>query len=197
MKITDIIYIHETDVINKLRQVTMLKNSTIFPYNNSFMSFEKFDTDYLFPPQNYVLIPELQSKLELKYALEKWDIDINNLNGAIKFLVEGEKEYRTILPPIIEESIESNHVIYQIICDGMHRIYLSRISRICPEIIYIRGVNKDCPYYAYPTLNGWDSIKEINSLSEISVKKWHRIKDNKRLYRNFDSIFINCSKPRK
>ena len=78
----------------------------------------------------------------------------------------------------------------------MHRIYLARIERINPEIIFVRGIPKQYPYYAYPIRGSWDQVERVDHLPEGYIKKWHRIKNNKMLYRNFDSIFSNCSKPR-
>ena len=87
-------------------------------------------------------------------------------------------------------------IVEHFINDGMHRCYLAKAERKKIEVVYVRGVPKDLPYYAYPIIGGWDSVERINSLEKGYIKKWHRLKDNKKLYRNFDSSFKTCSKPR-
>lgn len=190
-------------LIKRLRLVGMLKAEFTRPYKDAYISLEKVDVDCIAPPQNYVLNSELQGKLELKYALEKQDIDMYNLNGFVEFKVDGdldengEEIIRTLLPPVVEESVEADGMIVPVLNDGMHRCYLARTERRRMEIIYIRGVSKELPYYAYPIRGGWNSVERINSLEKGYIKKWHRIQDNKKLYRNFDSAFYTCSKPRK
>ncbi len=196
MKIVKIDHFSESILIESLRKVTMLKDPSNYIYKDVFISLEKLNIDSLVPPQNYVLNEELVQKRELKYALAEQGYDLFNLNGFLEFWVEGENEKRTLLPPVVEESIENDGSIMPIVNDGMHRVYLARIERKNPEVIYIRGIPKRYPYYAYPISGGWDMVERVDHLPEGYVKKWHRIKDNKLLYRNFDSIFANCSKPR-
>lgn len=189
-------------LIKRLRLVGMLKSDFTRPYSDAYISLEKINVDCLAPPQNYVLNYELAGKLDLKYALEEHNIDMYNLNGFVEFSVNGDldengdKIIRTLLPPIVEESIEEDGTILPVINDGMHRCYLARTERRKIEVAYIRGVPKHLPYYAYPIRGGWDSVERIDSLEKGYIKKWHRIKENKQLYRNFDSAFKTCSKPR-
>ena len=196
MKIESVEYFTKEELVTRLRKITMLLDPSNYIYENVFISLEKINTDYLTPPQNYVLNYELVQKRELKYALKEQGCDMFNLNGFVEFCVEGEDIKRTLLPPVVEESIENDGSIMHIINDGMHRIYLARIERLNPEVIFIRGVPKESPYYAYPIAGGWDGVERVDRLSEGYIKKWHRIKNNKMLYRNFDSVFSDCSKPR-
>ena len=196
MKINKVECFNKTELIKKIKKVTMLKDPDSFVYENTFVSLESINTNCLIPPQNYVLNYELENKLELKYELKKHNVNLFNLDGYIEFYLEGEDIKRTLLPPIVEESIEDDGIIIPIICDGMHRCYLSRVERKKIQVVYIRGISKEYPYYAYPVLNGWDKVERIDKINGGYIKKWHRIKDNKKLYRNFDSVFSNCSKPR-
>ena len=137
--------------------------------------------------------------MELYYAFkEKRFMDIFNANGAIQFYLEEDEartEY-TLLPPIIEESIENNGQILPVIDDGMHRTYLGLCQhRGTITVVYIRGAQKYAPYYAYPVYGGWDKVEVIHDTPTI-IKKYHRIQDNKLMYRNFESVFPNCSAPR-
>lgn len=197
MIIAEIILYPERILIEKLRNITMLKDPSVFIYRDVFISLEKLNTNCLVPPQNYVLDYELLKKRELKYALKERGYDLFDLHGYWEFRLEGDNALRTLLPPIVEESIEEDGNVIPIICDGMHRIYLARAEGKQLEVVYIRGIPKQYPYYAYPVRGGWDRVKVMNNLPAGYIKKWHRIEDNKKLYRNFDSVFKNCSEPRK
>ena len=200
MNIIDVKHFSKEILIGKLRNLTMLKDLYNYIYKDVYISLEKVNTKSLVPPQNYVLNYELAQKRELRFALLEKGYDLFNLNGYLELTVENESGHGsqvvTLLPPVVEESIENDGMIVPIINDGMHRIYLARIERINPEVIYVRGIPKEFPYYAYPVCNGWDDVERIYEIAKGYTKKWHRIKDNKKLYRNFDSVFTNCSKPR-
>lgn len=187
-------YFGTGDLIDKIKNVTMLKDDKRYPYLNSYITIETIDPKYLFPCQFYILKKQLDFMLSLKEEFNKKNIDILDLCGYIIFRLEFESEIRTILPPIIEESIENNGKIYPLINDGMHRIFLALLQKRKINVIYIRGSNE--PYYAYPLQNGWNDVNIVNELTKNIIKKIHRIGDNKKLYRNFDSAFMNCSKPR-
>lgn len=196
MKITEIKHYGPEILAKQLREVTMLKDPNLKVYQNAYISVERLNTNCLIPPQNYVLGYELRNKFELKYELERHGYDLFQLNGYVVFKLEGEDIERTLLPPIVEESIEADGTVVPIICDGMHRCYISLINRKNIDVVFIRGVPKQYPYYAYPVIGGWNKVEKINELQKGFIKKFHRIQDNKKLYRNFDSVFKNCSKPR-
>jgi len=182
------------ELINKLRRVTMLKDQSVKPYLNAHISVIDIDPECLSPCQFYILKDELDSKIELQEAFKDINQDIFNISGYIEFQISTENSYRTLLPPVIEESIENDCRIYHLINDGMHRIFLSKLQKRRSKIILIRGAN--VKYYAYPLPNGWHDVKIVNKIDKGLIKKIHRIRDNKRLYRNFDSVFMNCSRPR-
>lgn len=208
MKIDNVSYFFQDELIRRLRNVTMLEDKKIYPYKDAVITSEYLDPKILTPPQNYLLSSALKNIFELEDAflqhskeIPYYYFDIFDLSGG--FLEYGTCEcaglliQRVLLPPIIEESIEEDGTVKLIICDGMHRVYASMIKHLgLINCIYIRGVNKRCPYYAYPVINEWDGVKVIDRLEPGLIKKFHRIKDNKKLYRNFDSVFNNCSAPR-
>jgi hypothetical protein len=187
-------YYSAYDLIDKIKKVSMLKNDKNFPYSDSYITIESIDPNSLFPCQYYVLKSELEMKNYLYELFKKIRIDIFNLNGYIKFELNNECCKRTLLPPVIEESIESDGKIYPLINDGMHRIFLAILMKRKLNIIYIRGSKES--YYAYPLPNRWNDVKIFNTIDKNTIKKIYRIQDNKKLYRNFDSVFQNCSKPR-
>ena len=202
MKITELSYKAQSELILKLHKATMLKDDKCLVYKNAYITVESVDPNCLSPCQFYILKDELNKKIELQEAFTTYingnipenDDDFFSLFGYYEFKTSNEVELRTLLPPIVEESIESDGKIYPLINDGMHRIYLALLQKRKINVVYIRGASK--PYYAYPLPNGWNDVKVVNEITKNSIKKIHRIQDNKKLYRNFDSVFTNASEPR-
>lgn len=196
MKITKIDSFSSSELIKKLRNVTMLKAPDIKVYTDAFISLEKIRPEKLAPPQNYILREELKKVRELKWALEAHGTNIFELNGFVRLTLDCSDEPVDLLPPIVEESIESDGSIHFIINDGMHRVYMALREWIVPEVVLIRGIPKHLPYYAFPVPGGWSSVEEREDLPPGYLKKWHRIAEYHSLYRNFNSTFINVGGPR-
>ena len=196
MKITRIEKFSEKELIEKLKNVTMLKAPQTKVYTNTLISLEKLRPEFLAPPQNYILKQELKKVRELKWILEKHDINIFELKGFLRISVDSVEEPVDLLPPIIEESIESDGSLHLIINDGMHRVYMALREWVIPEVALIRGIPKNLPYYAFPVPGGWNSVEEREDLPPDYLKKWHRISDYHSLYRNFNSAFKNVGGPR-
>ena len=196
MKIIRIEKFSEKELIEKLKNVTMLKAPQTKVYTNTLISLEKLRPEFLAPPQNYILKQELKKVRELKWTLEKHDINIFELKGFLRIFFDSVEEPVDLLPPIIEESIESDGSLHLIINDGMHRVYMALREWVIPEVALIRGIPKNLPYYAFPVPGGWNSVEEREDLPPDYLKKWHRISDYHSLYRNFNSAFKNVGGPR-
>jgi len=186
----------KNELISRLRNVTMLKAPEIKVYTEAFISLEKIRPEFLAPPQNYILKEELKKIRLLKWALEKHDVNIFALNGFLRLHLDSSEEPVDLLPPIVEESIECDGSVHLIINDGMHRIYMALREWVIPEIILIRGIPKNLPYYAFPVPGGWAKVEEREDLPPGYLKKWHRIESYHSLYRNFNSAFMNVGGPR-
>ncbi len=184
------------DLITRLRRVTMLKRPDVSVYQNAFISLERIAIDSLFPTQRYVLVQELQKVRRLQWELDRLGYDLFELNGYLRIWLEGASEPITLLPPVVEESIERNGRVVNLINDGMHRLYLAYLQWAIPQVVFVRGVPKDLPYYAYPHPDQWHGIELVDSLPQGYIKKWHRIADHHSLYRNFNSAFENVGAPR-
>ncbi len=184
------------ELIKRLQNVTMLTDSEKYIYKNTFISLENIHTEELSPPQSYVLTGELQKVRSLRWELQRHGVDLFNLNGYASVYLEDYPEPIDVMPPVIEESVERDGTVHNIICDGMHRVYLARLEWVIPQVIFIRGIPKEMPYYAYPVQGGWDTVMLREDLPEGFVKKWHRIPNYKTLYRNFNSAFDNVGGPR-
>lgn len=207
MKIKHIQRSNRQQLIQRLRRVCMLNDPYRCPYEHAAISLETLQLKQLNPSQNYILKSELEKVQRLKWELEKYEVDIFKLDGYITMTLELDKEPIDLLPPIepidllppiIEEAIQRNGEITYIINDGMHRLYMAYLEFTMPQVVFIRAVPKHLPYYAYPfPKNDWSKLEIIDSLQPGYLKKWHRIKENKKLYRNFNSIFHNVGQPRK
>ena len=95
-------------------------------------------------------------------------------------------------------SIEADGSVALLINDGMHRLYLARLEWVVPQVTYIRGVAKAYPYYAYPRRERWEGLDLLadNPDPKAYLKKCHRVRHNKRLYRDFQAVFANVGRPR-
>lgn len=196
MKINNIERFSGEQLIQSLKKVTMLKDPEIEVYNNAFISLEKISPTYLSPPQNYILRDELKKVRQLKWALQEHDVDLFMLDGFVRLFLDGADEPVDLLPPIVEESIERDGSIHFIVNDGMHRVYMALREWIIPQVVLIRGIPKEYPYYAFPVPGGWNGIEERDDLPINYLKKWHRISNYHALYRNFNSAFSNVGGPR-
>ena len=184
------------DLLERLRNVAMLKRPEIRVYERAEISLRDMPVETLFPAQRYVLIQELWKVRRLKWELARMGYDLFRLNGYLKVWLEGEVRAIDLLPPVVEESVERNGRVVNIINDGMHRLYLAFLEWITPQVIFVRDLPKEYPYYAFPNPTQWQGIEWVDSLPEGYVKKWHRIADYKTLYRDFNSAFDNVGAPR-
>ncbi|MBF0530076.1 MAG: hypothetical protein HQK55_12560 [Deltaproteobacteria bacterium] len=192
------------ELIGHLKQVCMFKGrfQHIHPYQQAFISLEKIACEDLHPPQTYVLINQLKKIRQLKTALAVHGLDIYELNGFVRLKLEGYDEPVDLLPPIVEESIERNGRIARIICDGLHRVYNAWSEWVIPQVVYVRGLPKEYPYYAYPNRNpDWTGIVKFEDPDHIPpegefLKKWHRFDNYRDYYRDFNSAFKNVGGPR-
>ena len=196
MKIRSVERFPEDVLLEKLRNVTMLKAPEVKVYDKAFISIETIAVSRLSPPQNYILRSELKKVRELKWALEDHGIDIYRLDGFVRLMLEGQEETIDLLPPIVEESIERDGSVHLIVNDGMHRVYMAMREWVIPQVVLVRGIPKHLPYYAFPVPGGWTNIEERDDLPPGYLKKWHRIHDYHALYRNFNSAFKNVGGPR-
>ena len=184
-----------------LRRVPLMEQTDVLIYEQALISLEQIHTDCLHPPQNYLWLKELRKIQDLRWSLAERGVDLFRLDGYITFTVrreDGSEAAYDLYPPIVEESIEADGTVALLINDGMHRLYLARLEWVVPQVTYIRGVPKAYPYYAYPRRERWEGLDLLpdNPDSQIYLKKCHRVRHNKRLYRDFQAVFANVGRPR-
>ncbi|OGP74723.1 MAG: hypothetical protein A2Y80_02725 [Deltaproteobacteria bacterium RBG_13_58_19] len=189
------------ELIEALRRVPLLQQPEILVYEQALISLELIQTHHLHPTQNYIWLTELRKIQELRWSLAAQGVDLFRLDGYVTYTVRGEdgaEESYAVYPPIVEESLEADGTLALIINDGMHRLYLARQEWVVPQVVYIRGIPRAYPYYAYPRPEGWQGLDLLgeNPDSRKYLKKCHRRRDNKKLYRDFQAVFANVGRPR-
>jgi hypothetical protein len=190
-----------TELINFLRQVPLLKQPDVLIYEHALITLEQIHTDCLHPAQNYLWLAELKKTQELRWSLAALGVDLFRLDGYITYAVrlpDGSEVTYDLYPPIVEESIEADGTLATVINDGMHRLYLARLEWVVPQVVYIRGIPKTYPYYAFPRPQRWEGLDLLaeNPDPKTYLKKCHRRRDNKHLFRDFQAVFQNVGHPR-
>lgn len=213
MKIKNITVYSWAELLRRLQAVCLM-GSDYRPYTTATISLTSIDTHLVSPCQRYVLLAELLKVRDLRWAVAEHGIDILAMTSELgevspivtvatpdaqtkpAFLVveldDGARH--TVLPPVIEVSLEANGKRHNLINDGMHRLYLARQSAIIPHVILIKNASK--PYYAYPLADGWGDVEIIDKIGKNYLKKFHRIANYKSLYRDFSSTFEGVGGPR-
>ncbi|NLN79173.1 MAG: hypothetical protein GX141_09685 [Armatimonadetes bacterium] len=196
MDITRVEHHSVEELMANMRRVAMLTKQEELPYKSAEITLETFHTDDIAPAQRYVLTQELTKVRDLRWSLRDNGVDLFQLDGYISIWLAGYDEPIDVLPPVVEHSVEADLSTTKILNDGMHRVYLARMERSPIQVIYVEGVPQQYPYYAFPLVNGWNDVEIVSELPHGYIKKWHRIKDYKSLYRNFNSGFTNVGGPR-
>lgn len=189
------------ELISRLRRVPLLKQPEVLVYEQALITLEQIHTDALHPSQNYIWLEELRKTQELRWSLAAWGVDLFRLDGFITYTVRLPDDTEVVYdlyPPVVEESLEADGSLALIINDGMHRLYLARLEWVIPQVAYIRGIPKAYPYYAFPRPEGWEGLDLLaeNPNPQAYLKKCHRQRDNKRLFRDFQAVFRNVGRSR-
>ncbi|MDD3581595.1 MAG: hypothetical protein PHW74_11305 [Desulfobacca sp.] len=196
MEIIQVKHHSEDELIARLRQVPLKEQPDVLVYRQALITLELIHTNYLHPPQNYLWLQELRKVQELRWSLKDNGLDMFRLDGFVTYTVrepEGRLVSYDLYPPVIEESFEADGTVALIINDGMHRVYLARQEWVVPQVIYVRGVPQAFPYYAFPRPQGWEGLDLLadNPDRNHYLKKCHRVRYNKTLYRDFQAVFKN------
>ncbi|HAY20864.1 hypothetical protein [Desulfobacca acetoxidans] len=196
MEIVQVKHHPEIELIARLRRVPLQEQPEVLIYQPALISLEQIHTNYLHPPQNYIWLTELRKVQELRWSLREHGMDMFQLNGFVTYTVReknGDLVDYDLYPPVVEESFEADGSLAHLINDGMHRVYLARSEWVIPQVVYVRGIPKAYPYYAFPRPQGWEGLDLLpdNPDKNRYLKKCHRIRYNKSLYRNFQAVFKN------
>jgi len=196
MKIERCGIIEPASVIEMLRKVRLRGHGRPFVYKDANILWgESLQPSSFAPPQNYVLSGGVSDIDALrKLLVGQTGHDILNLKCGIRFKMEDEEDFRTILPPIIEKSEEDGGI--KIVCDGMHRVFLAGKLNVLMSVIMIESPSH--PYYAFPIEGGWESVEELKEIPDGYAKKKYRQEPNyKDLFRDLNKVFPGIQMPRK
>jgi hypothetical protein len=203
MKILKYELLPEQELLAKLKKTPLRGFDHLEVYKNATLSLRRgVDVETLTPPQRYVLVPGVQTILDLADTFELLGIDVFALEGALLLWTEGMDPETSapipFLPPIVEKSHERGGVVVDIVNDGMHRVFAARKRGKKVNIVYADNVPLEYPYYAYAMTEGWDAVQEFEELPDVFQKKDYRIPDNyKALFRQFNKIFPGVQEARK
>jgi hypothetical protein len=185
------------ELFARLRQVPLRGFDGARPYADARFEFvEALDTDRVTPAQNYVLREGVERILALRSRLADRGIDPFRIDGGVTIRTSEEpSRARTLIPPIVEESVEDGARTVWLVADGMHRVYAARSLGLTISVVLISNVSY--PYYAFPLENGWDGVEQLDYLPPVHQKKIYRQPDNyKALFRDFNAVFSNIQLPR-
>lgn len=217
MNITSATFYSTKELLSRIKKVKMLADPSVAPYAKSDISITSIEARLLSPAQLYVLRGEFEKVRALRWGmLAKFGVDILRFTdsycrdgkavdsdvdradhvGFAEITLEGSADTITVLPPVVEVSPEADGTIHNIINDGMHRCFLARSCRIVPTVVLVSKVPPELPYYAYPLAGGWDDVAMVGALDGSILKKYHRMPDYKKFYRDFNSAFTNVGGPR-
>ncbi|MDR2611321.1 MAG: hypothetical protein LBG06_00225 [Deltaproteobacteria bacterium] len=188
------------ELFARIREVGMLLDPARHPYRDAALELVSMPYSSIRPAQRYALADELLKVRHLDWELRRLGLDMLNLDGYLTLTLQGDPEPVDLLPPVVERIREADGSEHNVLNDGMHRMYAGMLSWRIPRVLLIRDIPPDTPYYAYPVpgTDPWDRV-DILPGGEVPagfIKKWHRVPDNKRLYRDFNSAFRNVGGPR-
>ena len=193
---------HELEV--QLRQTRLRGHGQPLVYEHCGISIDEATLidPVLVPPQRYVLSGTVRDILALHEQFKRRGEDIFRLRGALFFWLEG-MDISTVLPipllpPIAEESYEKDGKCVMLVNDGMHRVVSAHRIGDRVNTIFITGVPREYPYYAYGFQGGWANVVEFEELPDVFEKKDYRDPTNyKALFRDFNAVFPGVQKTRK
>lgn len=191
MKITRYYTVEETKDL--LRQVPLKGNKSAFPYRDARIILQRVAVIYLAPCQHHVYRSVLVRAACLKKHHHTAKIFEDDKVGAVE--METEDGNRFIhMPPIVEQ-VENDKGLL-IVADGTHRLYSSICIGISSEYCWvIENVDPSYPYYAKPIRGGWAGVNIYDQLPDKFIKRDY-VKNHKKLYRDYNSIFTNIQPER-
>lgn len=184
-------------LVSSLRRVRLRGFDGALAYSNAQIELvEGLDPGLVAPAQNYVLRENVERVGELRTTLREWGIDPLRMTGGACLRTTDDPTTITLLPPVIEESVEPDGRTCLLVSDGLHRLFFAYSHDIAVSAVVVRGASH--PYYAFPLPEGWNGVKLLESLPAAYQKKVYRQPDNyKALFRDFNGIFPNVQSQRR
>jgi len=178
------------------------QGNQIFPYRDTTIEIRRVEPDELNPATFYFLKENIQFQKDLRLALIAADTDTLELDGGIEYRIDGGDVWRMI-PPIVELTEEPvlfgndrGDKVYNefiriklpVVVDGANRCALAKTVDSRINVLFIKGVPYEHPFYALP--NEWERIQIYDVTPPYEKKKFYRRKDIYALYRDFGVLKI-------
>lgn len=154
----------ESQLIEQVRNTTMLTDKTIRPYQHADICIENIPLNKILPTQLYVLREHLEVQKDLRNALLEKGCDTLRMRGSLLLRHAGVTV--GLMPPVVEDDPEFGMCLL----DGTHRAVIARrVGEKCIRVVHISGVLPDRPMIAMP--NQWSEIVEYSVIPEDKTKK--------------------------
>ncbi len=164
------------------REVSLLGDSTIFPYRNAKISLRIVEFDDVYPISRYLLRTHLDIQHNLREQfLQEHGIDTLDLHGKqsdITFRVQGESELWHMAPPIVEVSEADGGK--PLLVDGEHRFMLASKLKKKIRVIWIENVPKKYPVVSLPLT--WHDMQIFDRVPPEEGKRIYRYPEHNRHY---------------
>lgn len=203
MRVTKYVKMTEDELVAQLRKTRLrgFDQPLVYERAEIWIEEETF-IPLLTPPQRYVLTGTVQKILELHREFSRLGEDIFRLRGAILFWTDEMDPFTQppipFLPPIVEESYERDEKRVMLVNDGMHRVMAALQLGERINVVYVKNVPREYPYYAYGFAGGWEKVTSFDELPDEFQKKDYRNPENyKALFRQFNAIFPGVQEQRK
>lgn len=171
-------------LIQQVRNTTMLTDKAARPYENATICYEEMPLEEMRPTQLYVLRNHLEIQNDVRNELLEKGHDSLRLYGSI--ILKSAEVTVGMMPPVVEDDEEYGPCLL----DGTHRAYLAKqLGMKTLGVLRISGVPKDMPMIAYP--NCWNELIEYDTIPvEKNKKKYYRNlpKNKYEYYRDFSEI---------
>lgn len=204
MKVVRYELIPERELLQLLKQTRLRGHGQPQVYADASLELiRRVAPDTLVPAQRYVLEEDFRRIEALHREFLSRSVDIFALEGGLLFWAEDPETSEIegpipLIPPVVEESREEGGRVVQLINDGMHRVYAARRLGRRINIVLVRNVPPQYPYYAKPLEEGWNGVEELSALPDNYLKKTYRDPENyKALFRDFNEHFPGIQKQRK
>ncbi len=170
------------DLEASLREVALLGDLKIFPYQQAAISLRIVGFNDVYPISRYLLQTHLDIQHKLReHFLKEHDIDTLDLHGKqsdISFRVEGESELWHMAPPIVEISeVDGGKPL---LVDGEHRFMLAHQLKKKIRVIWIENVPKEYPVVSLPL--SWGDVQIFDRVPPEEGKRIYRFPEHNRHY---------------
>ena len=185
------------ELLSSLRRVRLRGYDGALVYRDAEIELvESLDPRLVVPAQNYVLRGNVERVGDLREALRDWGVDPLRMTGGAYLRFRDAPTAVTLLPPILEESVEVDGKKCLLVSDGLHRLFYAFSRYVAISAVVVRGATH--PYYAFALPGGWNDVKMLDSLPATYQKKVYRQPENyKALFRDFNSVFPNVQSQRR